>query len=294
MSVVPKFVRRAADARRYRARCAAVWNADSDRLRRLVAAADRTELFLHLPKTGGSSLTLALARDPRHLLVQCPRTYWTPGPLPSERHLLRSVDPALGAGRTVVLKFGHERYAAAEWLARRAGGPPIVTWTIVRPARSRLRSMFTDYWMRVAEAEKVERGAPVEPHRRPVLSGYRADAVHYRDPDGAIDGRAWFTAFAAHGSGMPFFLDEVFGTPHRLRRLLDRGAVVAIPTTGVDALMAERGLENVRQRVSTNRDDPPVRDALAASADLVDELARRDADYDRVLADHLGDPAFLP
>ena len=148
--------------------------------------------------------------------------------------------------------------------------------------------------MRVAEAEEVERGAPVEPHRRPVLSGYRADAVHYRRPDGAIDGRAWFTAFAAHGSGIPFFLDEVFGTPRRLRRLLDRGALTVIPTTGIDALMAERGFANVRERVSTNRDDPAVRDALAASEDLVDDLARRDAAFDRVLADHLGDPTFGP
>jgi len=291
---VPAAVRRATDARRRRRQYRATWGPLVDRLQSLVAAADDTVFFLHLPKTGGSSLTRALHSDPQHLLVLTGLSYRAAANRRSDRRHLATADPALGAGRTLVLKLGHESYDAVEWLERRSGPRPLASWTIVRPARTRIESMFTDYWMRVAEAEAVARGAPVAPERRTVLDGYRADAVHYRRPDGFIDGRAWFTAFTIHGGGIPFSLAEVFGTPDHLHRLLDRGTLTVIPTSGIDAFSAARGLDGARRRVSTNRDDPAVRDALVASEDLIDELARRDAAFDRVLADHLDDPTFRP
>lgn len=39
--------------------------------------------------------------------------------------------------------------------------------------------------------------------------------------------------------------------------------------------------------------DPAVEAALDDAADLIEELARRDAPFDRIIADHLGEPDFF-
>jgi len=291
----PLLVSRPLRHRRRRRRYETLWGPHRERIRAVVAAAAGAECFLHLAKTGGSSATTAIEQDPGHVLILMPRSYRTPGPLAASRINLATVDPDRCVGRRVVFKFGHEEFAATEWLRRQVDDPRAVrTLFFVRPARRRLVSAFTDYWARVAEAESVERGAPAEPHRRPVLAGYLEDAKHYRATDGTIDGIAWFTSFGRYGPGMPFFLGETFDSPRALRAALDRDDVTVGSTDTVDAILHERGLEAVRRRVSHNRDDPAIRAALDAASGLIDDLARRDAPYDRIIADHLGDPAFLP
>jgi hypothetical protein len=39
--------------------------------------------------------------------------------------------------------------------------------------------------------------------------------------------------------------------------------------------------------------DPAVEAALYDASDLIEELARRDAPFDRIIADHLGEPDFF-
>jgi len=155
--------------------------------------------------------------------------------------------------------------------------------------------MFGDYWTHAAIASGILPNPILTPHRRRAIARYATDSVHYRTAEGPIDGVGWFRSFARYGPGVVFSLDEAFdGDPARLQRELDSGALRLVPTSSMDAFITEfTGLvSSPRRRTSLLAKDPAVEAALADAADLIDELAVRDARFDRVIADHLGDPGF--
>jgi len=276
-------------------------------LRRAIDGAPSTTLLLHMPKTGGSSLALALRTSPfitaeflplnsvPRNACECGVTSWCVDHHRRAAIRARGDDPT--SDRPLVVKFSHESYGAADWVrqtARRDGlSLPVVL--PVRPRHARLRSAFTDYWTQIALATGQLTDRTPTPHVRRVLAMLKADSVHYRTAEGPIDGVGWFRSFARYGPGVVFSLDEAFdGDPARLQRELDSGALRLVPTSSMDAFITEfTGLvSSPRRRTSLLAKDPAVEAALADAADLIDELAVRDARFDRVIADHLGDPGF--
>ncbi len=95
---------------------------------------------------------------------------------------------------------------------------------------------------------------------------------------------------------MPFFLTEVFGgSVDRFRAELDSGVLQLVRTSDVSRFTRDLTGTGVDQQRRSRADlDPAIAPAIEEAADIIDALARRDAVFDAVIAEHLGDPAFLP
>ena len=285
--------------------------ARTDLVPRIAAASRlsrRTLIFLHIQKVGGTTLVRNLRADPNWLQLYLPGASTTrscacgSADCPTTRgttDLAGHPDETL-ANLSISLRAIHEDYSTVSRLrdaVHAAGG--IVTEPItmlVRPVRERLTSIFTDYWTQVAEAERAadDRSA-LTWHEARTLGGYLQDSIHYRDADGRIDGVGWYRAFAEHGSGAPFFLDQVFdGSPQRLEEEARAGRLRLIPTSGLDAFQEELmgAGARTRHRVSRAAEAGAVSAALSDAAPLIDQLATRDARYDALVAELLDDPSF--
>ena len=277
---------------RDRRRFAKAWGRFVGPVRETIAGAETAEWFLHPAKAGGSTVQYSLRNTPGWTTVRIPEQVH-----PADADLFDEPDPERTRGTRCVISLGHAEIRYARWWRSRTagvGGDRIPLFMTVRPARARTVSVFTDYWAQVAAAEDDLAGrADGGEHRSRRLAGYLADAAHYRDADGRIDGPTWFRSFAEHGPGMPFLLHEIFhDDPDDLRRLLDDGTLVVVPTSGIDAFLAARGVTATRRRTSPNVTDPAITTAITEAADLIDAIAARDAAFDRIVADHLGDPGF--
>jgi hypothetical protein len=93
-----------------------------------------------------------------------------------------------------------------------------------------------------------------------------------------------------------FSLDEVFGGDvTRMQRELESGSLIALQTSKIDEFI--EGISGLpappRIRLSRTAHDPAVEAALDDAADLIEDLARRDAPFDRAIAEHLGDVDFF-
>ena len=270
-----------------------------------------TRVILHLPKTGGSSLGKAYPDGPGWRRVDMP-----PGGVPrgtcscgtvrcAEFEDFEFTAPdfhlADGLDRGLAIHLGHEHYAAATWLRDAilaSGGRMVEVHLLARPARARLASIFTDYWTMVRTAQRAQSGLmEVSPHVAITSAGYLKDSAHYIDADGRINGDAWFRAFAQYGAGVPFFMTTVFdANVDALKSDARTGRLTITPTSRLDQQLADilGQAPRKRARVSDVSDMPAVADALASARPHIDELARRDAAFDRALATLLRDRSFRP
>lgn len=287
------------------ARYDAAWSRAFPSLATTALSAPAIVVNLHLPKTGGTSLTTSVAASrswavARFHLSSTPWGICACGDADCEagarrvRSLLTTPDEL--AHRRLFIKVGHERYSGIDWLrARLAEQDATISRTImsVRPVRQRLVSMFTDYWTHVFAADDADAGrGNLTPHLNRTAHAYQRDAVHYRRPDGSIDGRGWFGAFGDHGGGVVFYLDEAFdGSPERFACVVESGELALAPTSNLDSLIQELtgDAPRERRRVSRVGRSPAVAEAIEDCTDLLDELAQRDAVYDAIFARHLGD-----
>lgn len=276
---------------------------------------ERSLAYLHLPKTGGSSVGRNLYRSAQWSLVRLPASYIDPTlcacgadrcvkHLRDEEFAARSSDPE----KNLFVKFGHERYDHVRRFidaVEGQGGRIDMVLTAVRPARARLESMFRDYWTQVDRDPTIESDhdlGELNPeiqtsHMEKIIDGYRADAVHYLDGEGNVDGRAWFSAFAQHGPGMAFLLCEVFDESVDLfRSAIESGTLKPIPTRTLDSTLTSLiGVDQpVRTRISSPIRPATIERAIADARDLIDEIALRDAEFDTILSEHLDDPSFRP
>ncbi|MBU3701564.1 MAG: hypothetical protein FGM58_05910 [Acidimicrobiia bacterium] len=290
------------ERRRYRR----AWGGLRRPLRRAIDRAPETMLMVHLPKTGGTSLADALSRSPDHAVLRLPLSTVSPfmcecgAPSDCTDHAKRAAIMSWRSSRRIarplVVKFNHETYGAVDWVRRAAGDESLPVLMAVRPRRDRLRSVFTDYWTRVAVGTgRVAFEAPPNPHLLRTGRRYTIDAMNYGDLTSGIDGVPWWSAFGRYGPGVPFFMDEVFaGDVGRLERELESGRLRLVTTARLDQFLGEflGSPAASRRRVSRTAHEPTVVAALADAAHLVDELAERDASFDRFIADHLGEPDF--
>ena len=268
----------------------------------------RTVLFLHPPKSGGSTLSgefdhaaewssFFLRRkltdsDACHCgEVTCPGKGRT-------RKLGIATEKAEAGHGGLLIGLGHNTYGSADGITatlHRHGVRDVRCFMPVRPLGQRLTSVFRDYWTQVGRAEQMVRGElEVEEHQQRILTGYLEDSRHYRDDSGAINGRRWFTSFGKYGPGVPFFLCEIFSSTRQLRKRLKEGSLLLLPTDSIDEFVSNqiRKPQLVRRRVSQPPNAQEVSRALRDASDLIARLARRDRHYERVIRSHLNPGTF--
>jgi len=259
-----------------------------------------------MPKTAGNTLSASLSASPEHALMHLPLSIVSRTSCSCRattecvdhrnRQRIESWATSWRADRPLVVMFPHEAYDAIDWVRDAAGDESLPVVLAVRPRRHRLRSMFTDYWTQVAIASgRLVDDLPPSGHRARHLDIYSADAVHYQETDGTIDGVSWFTSFQRHGAGLPFFLDEAFGGDvSRLGRELDAGRLQLVTTSRLGSFVEEFTGQPIApsRRISRVGQDPAIAAALADASHVIDELAERDAPFDRLIADRLGEPDF--
>jgi hypothetical protein len=288
-------------------------------LSRLGSSGARLTFFLHLPKTGGSSvlnavrnhgsmgaLFLPIFTIPKDEVCLCGDS--SCNQQIERTKLLHQISHEDNTGKEVMIFFGHHTTYTSALRIIDAIEPksPISFLTTVRPARQRVVSAFRDYWTQVEnmkvrlemeEKSAKQSGKDVTSllHGRGIRSRYVDDSKHYVDDDGNINGIAWVSAFHEHGPGVPFYLDEVFeGNPRLLRKLIRQGVLRAVPTRKVDELTQElTGKIRPRNRTSLPP-TPQVDKAIEDARDVIDLISRRDAAYDKVLAKYLDSPDFAP
>jgi len=284
-----------------------VWGDLLDPLAVAARAADRVVVFLHSPKTGGTTLTGALVDSPRWVTARlhdtrterdtCSCGVRAPAEcvLQRERRHVVTLDPDACRGRSLAVVVGHESYAAVCWVTDRLVDRDVavdLAITTVRPTRARLVSAFTDFWTQVAAVEAHGPGVAVDAHDRGTFAAHLVLAAQYRDDRGALDGPGWFAGFAADGGGVDFFLDQIFADPAEIAAATGSGLRL-VPTSGVDDLVTElTGTTAERRRVSTVAADPRVVDAIRDAGAVIDATVLRDADYEAVIARLLDDPGF--
>jgi hypothetical protein len=142
--------------------------------------------------------------------------------------------------------------------------------------------MFCDYWKMATRLEVPNERDRL--HRANVHARYSADSKHYVNSTGWIDGCAWFRSVAEHGTGMPFFLSEMFdGSVMNFRIALSRGELVLVRLNEVDDWIGQMtGVRpTTRRRVSSVDRPRAVTDAVEDARVLIEELAERDWEYDQ-------------
>jgi hypothetical protein len=274
------------------------WDFDTrnfEELSRVATLAEKNIIFLHPPKTGGSSIMSAARISPNWLAVRASEKAPPAGELPPFGDTVGLGSPDGHGGQpSIMFHVGHKRYETAELLLktlqeRRAASCRM--FMTVRPVKSRLISMFRDYWRQV-ELSEVQTG---EERLRGKRRVYVEDSRHYVDKDGEINGRAWFSAFAEHGAGIPFFMSEMFDDTSQIVQAVESKQLEIVPTSDITAFYDGIGLVNPgRKRESSLQKLKPVLKAIAEAEPIIDELALRDAEFDRKLEELVGPSLFSP
>ena len=283
------------------------WRPGVELMREATANARETIVFLHLAKSGGSTITRAFAQSKRWERVKFPyasptdsepHTNWRGRPvvapwLTDARRAARRVNAATG----IFIVGGHPPFEHVSWVARELGlnRPNLRIVTVFRSARARIVSRFRDYWAHAAtvqlsdrEIARINRAGErrqLEEFRRDIDEFHR-DSLNYRDASGRIDGRRWFRDVFTSPS-FPFLFNEVFGSPETLRSALSSQKLEVVELEKLDAFLREMtGTSPRRVRVSpgTPRE---VAVAIDESADIIQRMVDSDAEYEQIFRDYL-------
>jgi hypothetical protein len=282
----------------------AFWQRGIDITRESVSAARETIFFLHVAKSGGSSFVSALATSPHWRSAEFP---YPPSTTPSgprsnrwgRAHVepwlseLESVRNRMSPRRGLLVWGGHPTFDHMRWLAEELTPdehqPQVLS--IFRPTRDRAISRFRDYWARAAIADLPPRLAARYNRRNGTLSlekfrqdiqEFKADSMHYRDANGAIDGRLWFHTVLTD-PGFPFLLKDIFGPVENLAEALTSGTLTLIPTSTLDVEISRlTGTHPSRVRVSPALPAEVAR-AIEQSAELISQMADADAQHEEVV-----------
>ncbi len=284
-------------------------------LKKVGQTAPRSTLLLHLPKTGGSTTESAVRKSEIvDGLLLPPVAKPMTGPCgcadaacsreSKRRSALVSASRRAYSNKTLMITImGHTTYDVARQMTDALGSSSQShsVLTLVRPCRQRVISAFRDYWSQVDEAKERkerERGKPINSESRHTKNKqfkYLEDSRHYEDEEGNIDGVAWFTAFREHGSGVPFFIDDVFDGNFKLfKKQTNNERLRLYPTSNVDQLTLEITQKvQPRTRVS-NTPTRAILQAIEDASEIIDELSLRDAKFDNFIANKLNLPDFKP
>jgi hypothetical protein len=279
------------------------WTEVADHIAQHTAPSSRIIAFLHAAKTGGSSTSFSIESSGRWWYSRMKESYV---PLAT----CNCNDPACTQWASWTLKppvtgtpdsvphyfchFVHERYCAIRWfrdaLAQR-GVRLDAAYSVFRPARERLVSMFCDYWVQAMDARQAPAGSQIKQrHRASIRERYRIDSEQYVDRHGRIDAIAWFRSYAQHGVGMPFTMGQMFdGSVTSLRLALQSGDLTLLRMRDIDPWLRDlTGCSHVqRRRTSADKRPAAVVTALEEARDIIDALAETDWTYDQAADEHL-------
>ncbi len=290
----------------------------TETLRRIAASGAELKIFLHIAKTGGTTLGLAFHNSPLAIRLGIYDLSVSKAELEGRnddmaKWELKRINRMMwladrdNTGQEVYLQaIDHKTISYADELCVALNSAhPVPIVTTVRPARQRLISAFRDYWTQVHKAHAMLAGEEISTNFLgsdspdlfdvPALMNYLDDSKHYVDADGQIDGVAWFSSFAEHGSGIPFFMDDIFEHDvHGFAERVKSGKLRLIPSHRLDRYI-KKNLQVAPQRHRASAaPSSNIVAALKASASILTEVALRDADYDRIIARNVLSPHFLP
>jgi hypothetical protein len=286
------------------------WLPGIDSARRAVRHANDAMVFLHLAKSGGTTVRATIIRHPKWHDAPFPQSTQRVGAMctcsdPNCTHALESFEqiaaltPNVVRGSRLLVTNGHATFGQSRWLARAVAprGTVVQILMSVRPARSRLVSLFRDYWNDYYRAVRDQAGEldltvddptiTKTEHGRSERNKLVRDSQRFLLADSKIDGRFWFESFNP-GRGYPFWLHEIFESPAQMVSAMESGELRVVPLARLDDLIIEMTAQPPsRFRVSTAR-VPEVEAALEQSADIIDRLSDQDREYDALLADRFG------
>ena len=228
-------------------------------------------LFLHPPKSAGSSFKKSISLSKNWDLVDCssvaPDQVCSCGTQSCEKvrtsreHYLRILNSGL-SGNGAVIDFGHRSLdSVTSWLATnpipRKNENFEQKLTLVIPYRKeldRVVSAYKFYWSRSFGITTHYLDEEFPEHFSRIKASYASDSLHYLRGDGSIDVDLWFQAFNSFGlGGVPFFSSEIF--PVESLRLLK---TFDIRTRIVDVrylsgfMSKEFGVVNYRSNISAS------------------------------------------
>jgi hypothetical protein len=288
------------------------WKPGVGRVRAVVKESREIFVFLHLAKTGGSSLCDAMMRTHLWSFVQFPephRGIASPcscgAPSCPPGHVFDVMIPPTfereAPGRGLFVNTSHVTYDLARWLAKSISmrGHRARMVTTVRPARRRAISYFRDYWEQVSKAdlplEQVHPDISTKADAARLqsdLNFYKEDSRYYLNADGSINGRAWFEAQVLNAAGFPFLLRDVFGHPSSLEQAIAKDSLLIIPTAEIDMNLERVGLDLPRRMRVSSPPSVQLTDAIERSTEVLDRIVEAEAEYDAVLRHHLGVDRF--
>lgn len=288
------------------------WKPGIRRVRAVVKESREIFVFLHLAKTGGSTLCDAMMRTHLWSFVQFPEPHrgiaspcscgassCPPG------HVFDLLIPSTfeqeAPGRGLFVNTSHVTYELARWLAKSISlrGHRARMVTTVRPARRRAISYFRDYWDQVSKADlPLDKVYPDISRRADAarlqadLNFYQEDSRHYLNADGSINGETWFESQVLNAAGFPFLLRDVFGQPAALERAIARDSLLIIPTIEIDMNLERVGIDVPRRMRVSSPPTPRVTDAIERSTEVLDRIVEAELEFDAVLRNHLGADRF--
>jgi len=286
------------------------WLPGIDVTRRAVRHADDATVFLHLAKSGGTTVRATVMRHSEWHDVPFPQSTQRAGGMCtcSDPHcnqalesleLIARLTPNLVRRSRLMVTNGHATFAQSRWLARAVAprGTVVPILMCVRPARSRLVSLFRDYWNDYYRAVLDQAGdldlsvddpsIDTSYHGRAERNKLVRDSQRFLREDNEIDGRLWFGSFNP-GRGFPFWMHEIFESPTQMVSAMDSGELRVVSLARLDDLIVELTAQPPsRFRVSKDR-VPEVEAALEQSVDIIDRLSEQDREFDALLADRFG------
>lgn len=279
------------------------WNEVADHIAQHRAPSSRIIAFLHAAKTGGSSIGASIPSCGRWWISRMKESY-----VPLSECYCRDRACTVAPGWTLkppvtgspdavphyFCHFSHERYSAIRWfrdaLAQR-GVSLDAAYSVFRPARERLVSIFCDYWVQAMLLDSTQHmSEALRLHHYRIREQYRIDSEQYVDRHGRIDAIAWFRSYARHGAGMPFTMGEMFdGSVTSLRLALQSGDLTLLRMRDIDPWLRDlTGCSHVqRRRTSADKRPAAVVTALEEARDIIDALAETDWTYDQAADEHL-------
>jgi hypothetical protein len=282
------------------------WTPGIKQARAVARVARETLVFLHIAKSGGTSLRRAIEASDRWQDIEFPyppleatlptrRRFWRARGHKSWVSAAKSVKRQSSSDKSLFIWGGHPTYSHSKWLAEQLTvheNTPTVVMTY-RPSRERTISRFRDYWARVQLADIYSQESwttvPEGPFRNRYiqdLKDFYRDSLNYRDDSGRIDGARWFRDISANPN-FPFLLCEVFASPEQLTGALDSHKLKVIQLLDLDQEILElTGVEFPRARVSPPV-PPEVSRAIDESLASIDQMVQRDTEFERVVTAHI-------
>lgn len=253
-------------------------------------------VFLHAPKTGGTSVKRAFGANRDYQIIRIPakdNSLEVCDCLNSscERTInIEKVQEQFGKNKSknLFLDLGHSdinTMKSVSSLIKQNSKLQTTQLITFRNGRERLLSMVTDYLTQANEYKKLvqkENQVSYSLHDRTVWERYYKDSQHYF-VDGKFNLELWLTAFATHGigAGLKYFMSEIIPNDSKNRKFLRNNECKLIKTKDLNQYLLRHMIVSspdnlMKSRVSTYEAKSMISDQVRHLDWKVKELVKRD------------------